>query len=195
MVRPQGPTARRRGAGGAVTPWHGPCLWPTLLLFGLLSAGMASADAPRSQAIKIDSDRWELDQRQGTARYSGSVTVTHAGLRLDAEVVTAFQDNAGLDRIVAEGEPVRVEYQGASGTLLTGRCERLTYRVGEARLLFEGRVHVRRAGDQLQADTLRYDLATETAQAEGGPTEGRVRMIIEVPSRGSRPNSEEEDDE
>ena len=96
-----------------------------------------SALAQNSQApVEVEADRLDLDQRAGTAVYTGNVDIRHGGMQLRGERVEIERNEAGeLSRATSTGERAYLRHQaeGQEGPT-EGWARRIIYHVAERRV-------------------------------------------------------------
>lgn len=162
-----------------------------------------------TQPVEITSDRLELDQAAGSAVFTGTVKVGQGTLRLAADRVEVYYDNApsapaGEDKAAgkaaagaATDAPAPVAVQTAASptgkvrrmvaignvTLANGaeaaEAQQATYEVAAGTIEMQGDVLLTQGQNALSSETLSIDLNKGTGQLEG-----RVKTIF-VP--GSAP--------
>lgn len=163
------------------------------ILCGLLLAlpGLAAAlESDREQPIHVRADRVEMDNRSGVSTYRGNVTLEQGSLHLAADRLVVHRSGSELERIEAEGRPVRFRQrpEGASADI-EGEALRLEYRAAEDRLLLRGSAWVQQGGDRFSGERIDYDIVHSRVQAQGngeGAGDGRVHAIIQPRSDGSK---------
>jgi lipopolysaccharide export system protein LptA len=167
----------------------------------LATAGTASAQALSSlknhdtkQPIDIDSDRFEIRDRDRVAILAGSVKVRQGRLALDAGKMRVFYDrtsakNPTIRRIDAEGA-VRFSSPTEAAEAAWG-----IYDVEERQLTLGGNVKLTRGGNVVQGQRLEVNLITGVTTLDGAAgtvaqkpgtqkdSSGRVRARFSVPDR------------
>lgn len=159
-----------------------------LAMLALMLPGLAYAQAQvpfgglshdSSLPVEITSDRLDLDQSAGSAVFAGQVKVGQGALRLAADRVEVFYDQA------ASGSTGKVQRMVASGnvTLANGteaaEADNAVYEVAAGTIVMEGNVLLTQGQNALSSERLNIDLNSGT-----GRLEGRVQTIF-VP--GTRP--------
>lgn len=148
----------------------------------------AALESDRQQPIHVHADRVELDNRSGISTYRGHVTLEQGSLYLSAELLVVHRAANTLERIEAEGQPVRFRQrpEGASADI-EGEAWRLEYRATEDRLLLRGAASVQQGGDRFTGERIDYDIVKSRVEASGqGNGEGRVHAIIQPRSEGDK---------
>jgi lipopolysaccharide export system protein LptA len=141
--------------------------------------GGLSHDA--SLPVEITSDRLDLDQAAGSAVFTGGVKVGQGALRLAADRVEVFYDEASTEptgkvqRMVATGNVTL-----ANGTE-AAEADHAVYEVAAGTIAMDGNVLLTQGQNALSSEKLNIDLNKGTGQLEG-----RVQTIF-VP--GSQPGA------
>ena len=156
-----------------------------LLLWALL--GNAAA-ADRDLPIRISADRVEINESKGLSTYSGHVELTQGRLMLSAERLVVQHPDNRLQRLVADGRPVRFRQVGANdGQEIRGEARHMDYSAATQVLELTGAAHIWQGQDEFTGERITYDAAHRAVQAEGGSTgDGRVHAIIQ-PRTGDSP--------
>jgi lipopolysaccharide export system protein LptA len=123
--------------------------------------------------VEITADRLDLDQAAGSAVFTGTVKVGQGTLRLAADRVEVFYDEA------SEAETGKVQRMVATGnvTLTNGteaaEAEAATYEVAAGTIEMTGDVLLTQGQNALSSERLTIDLESGT-----GRLEGRVQTIF-----------------
>jgi lipopolysaccharide export system protein LptA len=123
--------------------------------------------------VEITADRLDLDQAAGTAVFTGTVKVGQGTLRLAADRVEVFYDDAAASgtgkvrRMVAEGNVTLTN--GAEHA----EADHATYEVAAGTIDMTGNVLLTQGQNALSSETLHIDLETGTGQLQG-----RVQTIF-----------------
>lgn len=154
---------------------------PMALLAALLGAGEAAAQAGQAEVsfgglrqdptlpVEVTSEELRIDQRDGTAIFTGDVLVTQGALRLTAPRlrVTYAEDRAGIEEVHATGGVTLVSGPEAA------ESREATYDVGSGAVVMRGDVLLTQGEAALSGDALDIDLVTGT-----GRMRGRVRSLF-----------------
>jgi lipopolysaccharide export system protein LptA len=144
----------------------------------LLLLPVATPAADKDEPLHISAKHVELDERRGTAVYSGEVVVTQGSLVIEAERVEATAPKRRAEVLRAFGAPARARARlegHAEDTRLEAR--RIEYRTGTRLLELTGDAVVEEGRDRFAAPIVRYDLANQSLQASG-EKEGRVTAVF-----------------
>lgn len=158
---------------------------PGLFLLALLGAPVAHAlDSDRQQAIEIEADRVEIDERLGHSIYSGHVRFSQGSLGIEADRITLFRRQGRVTRLLIEGSPARLK-QIPEGQQVPMQAEarNMEYLADGEHLILRGQAEVRQNGNRFRSEVIHYDLASDSLKAgqdEPGTGE-RVRITIQPP--------------
>lgn len=153
-----------------------------LLLILLLPASQAAAEsleALRGSPLEISADEAEI-ARSGDMRYSGNVVFTSATLEARGDELKLSRDSNGNVRVRITGDPAELEHRPEAEDMqpVDARARRIDFDRGTGVVLLSGAVEVRRAGDRITGEELRYEIAEQRITASGGDG-GRVRITID----------------
>ena len=149
-----------------------------LLLLLLLPGAAAALESDHTQPIHVQADRVVLDNRHGTSTYRGHVVFDQGSLHLDADSLTAYRSGTTLERVEAEGSPVRFRQRaGKKGTEVQGSAQRIEYRAKIGRIVLQGAARVQRGSDHMSGERIEYDVRRGVVTASGGGDQ-RVHATI-----------------
>ncbi|TFH88056.1 lipopolysaccharide transport periplasmic protein LptA [Billgrantia azerbaijanica] len=163
-----------------------------LSLLVLALGGLALASAPvmalegdASAPIEVEADRLELDERAGTAVYTGDVNIRQGSLHLTGARVEIHRNAEGeLSRAIATGERAYIEQQPSpEEPVVRGWGRTIRYHVSERRVELIDRAELHQGGDTFDGGYLEYFLDRRVvqarAEAEGVEERQRVRMTLQ----------------
>lgn len=173
---------------------------PALLLAAamLWASGSAAQTPPPDQAIQIEADRMEYDDRRQVNVFTGNVVLVRGTLEIRAERMVLSQDAKGHTTARATGEPANFR-QAREGTteVIEGSGRELRYddATQELQLIDSARLRKTidgRLSDEVQGGRITYKRDTDFFSVQGAPAQesnkpGRVRVIIQP--RGETQNS------
>lgn len=160
-----------------------------LLLALLPPIAAAALESDRRQPIQVQADRVELDNRHGVTTYSGHVVLDQGSLHLEAETLVARRKGDTLERIEAEGSPVRFrERDEKTGREIQGSAQHIDYRADSGLLILQGTAQIQRGDDHVSSERIEYDAHRGVVTASGGAGGNRVHAVIrpkQAPNAGA----------
>jgi len=162
-----------------------PLLALTLGGLALASLPVAALEGDASAPIEVEADRLELDERAGSAVYTGDVDIRQGSLHLTGERVEIQRNAAGeLSRAIATGERAYIEQQPSpEEPVVRGWGRTIRYHVSERRVELIDRAELHQGGDTFDGGYLEYFLDRRVvearAEAEGVEERQRVRMTLQ----------------
>ncbi|WP_249978814.1 lipopolysaccharide transport periplasmic protein LptA [Vreelandella olivaria] len=144
-----------------------------------------SAAAQTSQLpVEVEADRLDLDQRAGTAVYTGNVDIRQGNMQLRGERVEIQRNDAGeLSRATATGERAYLRNQlEGEDVPMEGWARRIVYHVTERRVELIDQAELIQKGDRFQGGRLEYFIDQEVVQARSdvsGSEPQRIRMTLQ----------------
>lgn len=156
-------------------------------LFGLaipLSALAQTSPSSQQAPVEVEADRLDLDQRAGTAVYSGDVEIRQGEMRLRGDRVEIERNEAGeLSTAIATGERayLRHQAQGQDGHT-EGWARRIIYHVAERRVELIDQAELTQQADKFSGGRLEYFIDREVIQARSdveGSESQRIRMTLQ----------------
>lgn len=144
-----------------------------------------SALAQNSQApVEVEADRLDLDQRAGTAVYSGNVNIRQGEMQLRGDRVEIERNDAGeLSRATSTGERAYLRHQPAGQDSPTeGWARRIIYHVAERRVELIDQAELTQQEDKFSGGRLEYFIDREVIQARSdvdGSEPQRIRMTLQ----------------
>ncbi len=133
----------------------------------------------KSQAIQLEADRGQLDQKTGTSLYEGNVVIIQGSMQLDADAATIQVKNNIFQRMYATGNPASLRYKPAAAKPeMHGTSKRVEYDVASGKVVMEGSVKIIRGQDIFSGEHLEYDLKNDIIRANGANS-GRIKFMIQ----------------
>lgn len=150
------------------------------LLLPLATAPVLAQQGDASAPIEVEADRLDLDDRAGTAVYTGDVDIRQGSMQLTGDRVEIRRNAAGeLSRAIATGERAYIEQQpDPAEPVVRGWGRTIIYHVAERRVELIDRAELHQGGDTFDGGYLEYflDRRVVQARAEGEGVEGRQRI-------------------
>ncbi len=160
----------------------------TCSLFSTTKLLALSVDA--EQAIEIEADFFELDDKKGLTVYSGNVIVNQGSLQMSGDKLSvSYDENQQLNEVLMDGKPARFKQQ-ADGTKewTKGQGRRMEYYPKKELLLLLTNAKVSQGAKMFSGDRIEYDIEKSRVRARGTKTTagskdgkksgGRVKIVI-----------------
>ncbi|TVP48824.1 MAG: lipopolysaccharide transport periplasmic protein LptA [Halomonas sp.] len=149
-----------------------------------LSAAAQSSPTPGQAPVEVEADRLDLDQRAGTAIYSGNVDIRQGEMQLRGERVEIHRNDAGeLSRAISTGERAYLRHQADGQDAPTeGWARRIIYHVAERRVELIDQAELTQRDDRFTGGRLEYFIDREVIQARSdveGSEPQRIRMTLQ----------------
>lgn len=156
-----------------------------LITFALTSSLALAQQGDASAPIEVEANQFDLDDRAGTAVYTGDVEIRQGSMQLTGDRVEIQRNAAGaLSRAVATGERAYIEQQpDPAEPMVRGWGRTIIYHVAERRVELIDRAELHQGGDTFDGGYLEYFLDRRVVQArsdaEGVQERQRVRMTLQ----------------
>lgn len=171
-----------------------PLLLSTALLLALSGQQAMALDSDRQKPINISADELNIDDRAGTAVYTGTVEVDQGTMKLRSSRVELQRgQSGGLSSLTARsGSNGRayIEQQPApNDALAKGWGDTIIYHAGDRRVELIGNAELHQNGDTFNGGYVEYFLDSRQVNARGARQgsqdqesqsggDGRVRMQL-----------------
>lgn len=158
-------------------------------LLTAIAASAPAADRGEDEPIQIEARSVEANDKTGTVVYSGNVRAEQGDLSIQADRVEIHTREGKTQLIRATGKPAKLRQRAAQETDdIKAHATRVDYHVSTKKIGMFGNVSLRRGKDWLTADTLHYDIASQSLNASGEEKgDGRVHAVIQPSSAKSPP--------
>ncbi|MEO1870516.1 lipopolysaccharide transport periplasmic protein LptA [Cobetia amphilecti] len=157
-----------------------------------LALGMSSfapaamaLDSDASQPINIAADALSLDDKAGTATYTGQVEMRQGSMKLDASRVDISRAGSGeISLVKATGKRAYLEQQPAPDEkLVKGWADTIRYHALERRVELVGDARLEKGDDTFEGGYVEYFLDKRQVNANNNKTAqqtegGRVHMTL-----------------
>ncbi|WP_110668253.1 lipopolysaccharide transport periplasmic protein LptA [Salinicola halophilus] len=163
----------------------GPLLMLTALCLPVTPAFALDGDA--SAPIEIAADQLEIDDREGTAVYSGTVDMQQGSMKLNAAQVDIRRgDNGQVSLVTARGGGGRAylaQTPAPDEAQVEGWGNTVIYHAAERRVELVGNAELHQGGDTFDGAYVEYYLDSRRVSARSsrsgeGESDGRVRMTL-----------------
>ena len=146
---------------------------------------VSAEKSDRNQAINIEADSGEVDDKSQIARFFGNVVLTQGTLMLRADELEVKQESESFSIGIAKGSPAYFK-QKREGyeDFIEGEAQRIEYDGTSEVLRMFTNAKLWRDGDVVHGDFITYDAKTEIFEAKGASDESvggnpkRVKAII-----------------
>lgn len=162
----------------------------------LIMAGAASAQ-PLDGPIHIEADQGQVSQRMEKSVYSGHVVISQGPITLRGDKLIVKRIDNGDIRAVVSGNPAHLQRQTSQDKTLSGHAQRLIYNSARDTIKLSGDAFLKRAGNTLSSDTIRYNLAT-TKTTASSESKGRVSITLNpggLDSSNDQPKQDQTDNQ
>jgi lipopolysaccharide export system protein LptA len=142
-------------------------------------------DSDLTQAIEVQADKSEFDEKAGTQTLSGNVEITQGTMRITADNISITLKNNALHTISGTGTPIRFQQETEIGDIMKGEAETIIYDALAGTLTLKGAATLSQPRQNLVSDLIVFDARTQKVNAEGGGKTGRVSIQILPPTTDS----------
>lgn len=157
-----------------------------LLLSGAIPATAHALEGDAGATIEIAADRLDIDDRAGTAIYTGDVDMQQGSMKLVADKVEIERNAQGeVSQVTATSDKGRAYLEqkpAPQDPVVKGWGESIVYHAGERRVELIHRAELHQGGDIFNGAYVEYFLDRRQVQARsrsGDDTDsGRVRMTL-----------------
>ena len=158
-----------------------------VMLGSALLAMTGSALALQSDAeqpIHIEGDDAQIDQNNETIVYTGSVQIVQGTLRVNGDKMVVKIKGDQVERITTIGSPARYQQQLENDEgVVAAHADSIIYHTAAERIYLNGKATLAQKGNELQGESIRYDIVNGKVDASAGKTKGRVSMKLDPSSR------------
>ena len=175
--------------------WYSRCTLPgllALLVLSLLPVNIALAlPDDRDQPMRITADTALRDEKQGMTVYSGNVHMVQGSLEIDADKLTIYHDTDQANKIVAEGQPARMQQQPAADeALVKARAQIIEYFKAEERVHLSLDAHIAQDGATVTGNSIDYLIAEQLVKADSDQAQQGNRVEVVIPPQVIRQEEE-----
>jgi lipopolysaccharide export system protein LptA len=139
-----------------------------VLLVCLFSTAVLASNDDTQQPIHIEADSAKIDEQMGVMTYSGHVLLQQGGIEVRAETVVVYSKDGELQRITAQGDPVRYQQQRLNEEAVKGVSQRMEYDAASKQVLLLGKAEFWQGGNRFSGNRIQYDPETESVVANAG---------------------------
>ena len=152
------------------------------LFFVYILLSVGNLVQAKDNAIHIEADKVELDEKSGISYYIGNVKLSQANLSITADKLTVFTENEELSRIVASGNPahfLRTPDDRTPNTV-TAQAMTIEFNAKQQTLKLSGDVRLTHGDNHFSGENVSYDILNNIMKATGSETKKRVQAVIQM---------------
>lgn len=148
-----------------------------LLLTSSLSAYALQTDANKN--IRVESDSFNMQYRQGVAVYKGNVIADQGSRHLTSDILTIYRNKAGkINRLTAKGKPAHFKTRPqAGGSPVIGHANTIIYKPLIHQVTLIDNAYLTQDGNKFNGPILYYNTETKVVTSPNSP-KGRSVMYI-----------------
>lgn len=156
-----------------------------LLAASLIAPPGYTLPSDKEQPIHIKSDTAEIDDAKGISIYRGNVNIEQGTINLKAEVVTIYNDENGISKVIAVGNPAHYRQQNEADEPLTHAFgNTINYFLTDERIELRKNAKLQQQQDSFTGDRIDYDIKNRKVNAysnDGGSSnrDSRVKMVLQ----------------
>lgn len=168
-------------------------LSPLLLAMTTVAIGYSAATQAlpndKNETIRGSADNLTVDQKNGVATYTGSVTISQGSLKISADsIVIHTNPDSSVEKMIATGSPARFQQQpDPEQGIVTAAAKQITYTPNNEHLILIEDASVEQNGAVMSGPHIDYDLVKEVMKAAGTkntPSGEGQRIEIVIPPKG-----------
>jgi lipopolysaccharide export system protein LptA len=156
-----------------------------IMLMGLAAHGNA-LESDRHQPLKIVADTALIDEKDGTAVYTGNVVLTQGTLKIAADNISITTAEGKVDKVMANGDPALFsQVPEPNQAEVIAKAKSIDYLVREQTLMLKRKASIVQGENIFRGEEILYEIQSQRLQALGqtadpkpGDIKGRVEMIL-----------------
>lgn len=154
-----------------------------VLILALLPLNQALAlPDDRDQPMRITADTALRDEKLGMTVYSGNVHMVQGSLEIDADKLTIYHETDQANKIVAEGQPARMQQRPAvDEALVKARAQIIEYFKAEERVHLSLDAHIAQDGATVTGNSIDYLIAEQLVKADSDQDQQGKRVEVVIP--------------
>ena len=146
----------------------------------------------RDQPIRIEADEALRDEKQGFTRYQGNVRMDQGSLHIEAAQLTVYHDDKEADRVLATGEPAKLQQQPEVGKPpIKASANTIEYFQREERVQLRQNAYIEQDGSIVTGDSIDYLMNEQLVKAGSDKNSESSRVKVIIPAGAL--NQEEQD--
>ncbi len=152
------------------------------LLACLSSAPVLALEDDTEQPIRIATDEALRDEKTGRTVYQGNVELVQGTIKINADRITHYQDQSGVERIIAEGSPARMQQQPEPDSpLMHAHGDIIEYFRSEERVQLRENAQVEQDGSVVRGDKIDYFIPQQLVKAAADESRPDSRVNVTIP--------------
>ncbi|WP_414499892.1 MULTISPECIES: lipopolysaccharide transport periplasmic protein LptA [unclassified Zymobacter] len=171
--------------------WLTPLMAAVGIAAGLTTTSTLALDSDARQPIRVSAGQLQLDDRNGSAIYSGTVHIEQGSMKLDADQVVLTRSAAGglsTMRATGKGKRAYIEQKPSPQEgLVKGWGDTIVYSADSRKVELIGHAELHRGTDTFTGAYVQYFMNTRQVQAQGAGKNntgsGRIEMTISPDAR------------
>jgi len=149
----------------------------------LLPGAIQALPSDKEQPIHIQSDNAEIDDGKGISIYRGNVNVDQGTMNLKADVVTVYNNEDGITKVIAVGDPAHYRQQTEADEPFTHAFGKtINYFISDERIELRENAKLQQSQDSFTGDRIDYDMRARKVNAYSNQRPGgksRVEMVLQ----------------
>ncbi len=143
---------------------------------------VAALPGDTEQPIHIVTDEAIRDEKTGRTVYTGNVELVQGTIRINADKITVYKIETEGDKIVAEGNPARMQQQPKpDSTLMHARGDIIEYYRTEQRVQLRQNAEVEQDGSTVRGDRIDYFINKQLVKAATDKSDSNRRVEVVIP--------------
>ncbi len=158
------------------------------ILISLLMLPAFALESDATQAIKIEADKMQLDERKGITKYEGNVKLVQGSLSLTADFLEMTTKDGKLQHIRIAGtpsQPASFKQTTEAGQTAHGQAQKMDFSANKSRLVLTGQAELTQGNNFIRSERIDYNTLSNSlyagkngSQQSDSSTDGRVHMVI-----------------
>ncbi|GAB6041744.1 lipopolysaccharide transport periplasmic protein LptA [Endothiovibrio diazotrophicus] len=138
----------------------------------------------QEQPVDLEADSADLDDKRGISIYRGDVRYAQGSIRMSSKVMTIYNPDGELSKVVLEDGPARYSWLPKKGDeRVKARGKTIEYYADKDQVVVVGDAEVVQAGDTFRAERIVYDMKNDRVKAgtAAKPAKGAAKGAADKP--------------
>lgn len=167
-------------------PWAGFALSIPVFLVLLASTPAHALSTDSRQAIHVEADHANIDQKTGTSIYTGKVMITQGSLQINATEITVYTLKGKLQKIIAKGTPATYRQRPDNkDTDIVANAREIEFQADRNIAIFTQDARLQQGGNVFKSDHILYNIGKNKVDA--GKSGGGDRVLITIQPPAEKP--------